>query len=193
MDSLSSPSTVWPDACRQLGCLWKLPNVGNCRSFLGFPVADSWELHDAWCTTMWSFTSLSLRMTIVCLILINKWENWKMHLLHCSTLSIISSWPVQYSSDPLLNQPYLPLQSIFPTPLHFVFPNICLSHKSRNPKCFLPPNNFLMHLHLSQKQWITKVTKGQSKLEIGTYETRIIKHLKGQLKLWLRNYVLQQD
>ena len=108
-------------------------------------------------------------------------------------LSIISSWPVQYSSAPLLNQPYLPLQSIFPTPLHFVFPNICLSHKSRNPKFFLPPNNFLMHLHLSQKQWITKVTKGQSKLEIGTYETRIIKHLKGQLKLWLRNYVLQQD
>ena len=30
MDSLSS---VWSDACRQLGDLWRLPNVGNCCSF----------------------------------------------------------------------------------------------------------------------------------------------------------------
>ena len=37
MDSLSS---VWPDTCRQLGDLWKLPNVGICCSFLGCPVAD---------------------------------------------------------------------------------------------------------------------------------------------------------
>ena len=35
MDSLSS---VWSDACRQLGDLWRLPNVGNCCSFLHCPV-----------------------------------------------------------------------------------------------------------------------------------------------------------
>ena len=33
----------------------------------------------------------------------------------------------------------------FPS-LHFVSPNICLSHKSRIPKCFLPPSNFLYAL-----------------------------------------------
>ena len=38
MDSLSSNSSVWPDACRQLGDVWRLPNVGNCRSFLGCPL-----------------------------------------------------------------------------------------------------------------------------------------------------------
>ena len=52
LDSSSSISTVWPDACRQLGDLWRLPNAGNCHSFLGCPsahcpVADSRELHDA--------------------------------------------------------------------------------------------------------------------------------------------------
>ena len=33
----------------------------------------------------------------------------------------------------------------FPS-LHFVSPNICLSHKSRIPKCFLPLSNFLYAL-----------------------------------------------
>ena len=170
-----------------LKLLWP-PSILNSRQSLIFSNDYSTALGSPW----FHFSEFEVCLIKVILSSLNF-----MPLSKCTSciarLSIISSWPVQYSSAPLLNQPYLPLQSIFPTPLHFVFPNICLSHKSRNPKFFLPPNNFLMHLHLSQKQWITKVTKGQSKLEIGTDDTWIIKHLKGQLKLWLRNYVLQQD
>ena len=36
-NSSSSTSTAWPDACRQLGDVRRLSDVGNYRSFLGCP------------------------------------------------------------------------------------------------------------------------------------------------------------
>ena len=37
INSSSSTSTAWPDACRQLGDVRRLSDVGNYRSFLGCP------------------------------------------------------------------------------------------------------------------------------------------------------------
>ena len=81
MDSLSSPSTVWPDACRQLGDLWRLPNVGNCRSFLGWPLhiaVESCTMPDApyLCKALPVYLPVWHSLLIIFYIS-NKWENWK--------------------------------------------------------------------------------------------------------------------
>ena len=52
INSSSSISTAWPDACRQLGDVQRLSDVGNYRSFLGCPSAqvpssNSREIHNA--------------------------------------------------------------------------------------------------------------------------------------------------
>ena len=50
MDSLSS--TVWPDACRHLGDVWKPPNVGNCRLCLSVMTHVLCQSASLYCTCL---------------------------------------------------------------------------------------------------------------------------------------------